>query len=102
MFSGKRIKISSTILLTFFIILSSVCSATAISRGEVVYEIMNALDLPVVQEGAGFSDVSSSTLTGIPYRLPSLGILRPWSSFTLFGGNERRGFNVCRKGTWAF
>lgn len=82
MFSGKRIKISSTILLTFFIILSSVCSATAISRGEVVYEIMNALDLPVVQEGTGFSDVSSSTPHGDSIQAAkALGILPPLEQF---------------------
>jgi len=82
MFSGKRIKISSMILLALCIILSSVYSATAISRGEVVYEIMNALDLPVVQEGSGFADVSSSTPHGDSIQAAkALGILPPLEQF---------------------
>ena len=102
MFSEDQI--SSTILLTFFIILSSVCSATAISRGEVVYEIMNALDLPVVQEGTGFSDVSSSTPHGDSIQAAkALGILPPLEQFyPSLEATNAEAFNVCRKGTGAF
>lgn len=79
---SKRLRIALLIFLACIIAVAHVGGASAISRGEVVYEIMTALDLPVVQDGSGFADVSKLTLHGESIQAAkALGILPPFEHF---------------------
>lgn len=82
MLSGRKGKARSIILLVFCLVLLQTSTAAAISRGEVVYEIMSALELPLVQGDSGFVDVSKLTLHGESIQAAkALGILPPFEHF---------------------
>lgn len=79
---SKKWKVTLIVIFLFPFIILQTDVATAISRGEVVYEIMSALELPIVQGDSEFVDVPKTAQYGNSVQAAkALGILQPFEHF---------------------